>query len=125
MFIFRFLITALSITFLMTPCAYADVRHDKYLHAGVSAIIASSVTALAVDSPNRLWYGLGTSLAVGVAKEIADSRKTNGKFDSKDLLADLVGALIGAYATDSLIRPAIIRQPTGYAFGVQLHVAFD
>ncbi|WP_124982357.1 YfiM family protein [Ralstonia solanacearum] len=109
----------------MLPYAQADVRHDKYLHAGVSAIIASSVTALAVDSPNRLWYGLGTSLAVGVAKEMADRRKTNGKFDSKDLLADLVGALIGAYATDSLLRPAIIRQPTGYAFGVQLHVAFD
>ncbi|WP_055325737.1 YfiM family protein [Ralstonia solanacearum] len=122
---FRSYLAALFTFFLMLPCAQADVRHDKYLHAGVSAIIASSVTALAVDSPNRLWYGLGTSLAVGVAKEMADRRKTNGKFDSKDLLADLVGALIGAYATDSLLRPAIIRQPTGYAFGVQLHVAFD
>ncbi|WP_197339362.1 YfiM family protein [Ralstonia solanacearum] len=122
---FRSYLAALFTFFLMLPCAHADVRHDKYLHAGVSAIIASSVTALAVDSPNRLWYGLGTSLAVGVAKEMADRRKTNGKFDSKDLLADLVGALIGAYATDSLLRPAIIRQPTGYAFGVQLHVAFD
>ncbi|MDC6178538.1 hypothetical protein C2I33_06680 [Ralstonia solanacearum] len=122
---FRPSLAALFTFFLMLPRAHADVRHDKYLHAGVSAIIASSVTALAVDSPNRLWYGLGTSLAVGVAKEIADRRKTNGKFDSKDLLADLVGALIGAYATDSLLRPAIIRQPTGYAFGVQLNVAFD
>ncbi|WP_247387797.1 hypothetical protein, partial [Ralstonia pseudosolanacearum] len=74
---------------------------------------------------NRFWYGLGAGMAVGLTKEIVDRRKTNGRFDSKDLLADLAGALIGAYAADSLLRPAIFKQPTGYAYGVQLNVAFD
>ncbi|MHA6823248.1 YfiM family protein [Ralstonia pseudosolanacearum] len=120
-----FRLPALLAAFAIAPSVYADVEHDKYLHTGISAVIASGVTTLAVDSPNRFWYGLGAGMAVGLAKEFADKRKTNGRFDSKDLLADLAGALIGAYAADSLLRPAVFKQPTGYAYGVQLTVAFD
>ncbi|KVP96563.1 hypothetical protein WJ97_11800 [Burkholderia ubonensis] len=118
----RLSIAAVLAALGIAPAAHADVGHDKYLHAGVSAVIASTVTTLAAGSPNRLWYGIGSSLAVGVAKEIADSRQPHNKFDSKDLLADLVGTLAGAYLADSLLRPAVFHQPNGYVYGVQLSV---
>ena len=107
---------------LFATTAHAQVGTDKYLHAGASAIIASGVTLLAADSPNRLWYGIGASVAVGVAKELVDRREPGNRFSSKDVLADVLGAVAGAYLTDRMLRPVVARQPRGYALGMQLTV---
>lgn len=119
---FRSVLALPLATILLASTAHAEVGSDKYLHAGASAAIASGVTMLTAESPNRLWYGIGASLAVGVAKELADSREAGNRFSSKDVWADLVGAVAGAYLTDRMLRPVVTRNPAGYALGLQLSV---
>lgn len=103
----------------VSASAHAEITQDKYLHAGVSAAVAASATTLAAKSPHRLWYGIGAGLAVGVAKELADSKEARNRFDAKDVWADLVGSVAGAYLTDRILRPVVKRQPGGYALGLQ------
>ncbi|HWL30195.1 MAG TPA: hypothetical protein VNQ97_14940, partial [Burkholderiaceae bacterium] len=103
--------------------AHAESRHhDKYLHAGGSAVIAAGVTAFTRDSPYRFWYGFGAGAGAGLAKELIDSQERHNHFDSKDLVATLVGALAGAYLADSWIRPAVFPQANGYAVGVEMSI---
>lgn len=64
-----FLFTVLAFCLTVAPAAHADSRHhDKYLHAGGSAVIAAGVTALTRDSPDRFWYGLGAGAGAGWSK---------------------------------------------------------
>lgn len=121
---FLFMVLALCLTF--APAVHADSRHhDKYLHAGGSAVIAAGVTALTRDSPHRFWYGLGAGAGVGLAKELIDSQERHNHFDTKDLLASVVGSLAGAYLADSWIRPAIFPQASGYAVGMEMNIPLE
>ena len=119
--------TALALSLSVAPpAASAESRnHDKYLHAGGSAVIAAGVTTLTRHSPHRFWYGLGAGVGVGLAKELIDSQERHNHFDSKDLLAGLVGSFAGAYLADSLIRPAIFPLSDGYAVGVEMNIPLD
>jgi len=118
----RVSVAAAFAAIVVSASAHAEVTYDKYLHFGASAVIASGVTTLTAESPNRLWYGLGAGLAVGVAKEIADSKQAHNRFDAKDLWADVAGTLAGAYLAHSLLRPVVLRQPRGYALGMQMNM---
>jgi uncharacterized protein YfiM (DUF2279 family) len=121
-----FPITALALSLMLAPAAHAQSRHhDKFLHAGGSAVIAAGVTALARDNPYRFWYGFGAGAGAGLVKELVDSQERYNHFDSKDLMASVVGALAGAYLADSWIRPAVFPQANGYAVGVEMIIPIE
>ncbi len=63
---------------------------DKYKHVVVSAIIA---VVLNLFLP--WWVAAILTLAIGVGKEVYDKVSGKGHAEWKDLLADLVGILIG------------------------------
>lgn len=66
------------------------LTEDKLKHVVVSAIIA---VALGLFLP---WWVAGLiTLAIGVSKEVYDKVSGKGHPEWKDLLADLVGILIG------------------------------
>lgn len=66
------------------------LTEDKLKHVVVSAIIA---VALNLVLP---WWVAGLiTLAIGVGKEIYDKRSKQGCAEWEDLVADVVGILIG------------------------------
>ncbi len=75
---------------------------DKGLHAGASFLLTLSGQYLLTDkgglSDGRaLPLSVATALALGVAKEVADSRRAVGPhFSWRDLVADLAGVAAGA-----------------------------
>lgn len=66
------------------------LREDKLKHIVVSAIIC---VALNLFLP--WWVAADITFAVGVGKEVYDMVSGNGHPEWKDLLADLLGILIG------------------------------
>jgi len=69
---------------------------DKRKHLIISAILSIIVGSITFIVNNPIWYfiGMGTSLLVGIAKELSDKFFHTGTFEWFDLLADLVGACI-------------------------------
>lgn len=63
---------------------------DKYKHIVVSAIMA---VALNLFLP--WWVAALITLVIGIGKEVYDKVSKKGCAEWKDLLADLVGILIG------------------------------
>jgi hypothetical protein len=74
------------------------LRADRVQHASLSFTISIGA-GLALDDP---LAGAGLTLGIGLAKEIADARRT--RFDAVDLVADAIGAALGAAAVKSLDR---------------------
>lgn len=66
------------------------LREDKLKHIVVSAIIC---VALNLFLPR--WVAAILTLAIGVGKEVYDKVTGKGHPEWKDLLADLIGILIG------------------------------
>lgn len=75
---------------------------DKALHAGASFLLTLSGQYVLTDKGEltneaALPLSAATALALGVAKEVADSRRAVGPhFSWRDLVADLVGVAAGA-----------------------------
>ena len=63
---------------------------DKYKHIVVSAVIA---TALSLFFP--WWVAAAVTLAIGIGKEVYDQVSGKGCAEWGDLLADVVGIIIG------------------------------
>lgn len=66
------------------------LAEDKLKHVVVSAVIA---TVLSLFFP--WWVAGGMTFAVGVGKEVYDMVSGKGCSEWEDLLADVVGILIG------------------------------
>ena len=66
------------------------IGKDKYQHAVVSALICAVLKCVL-----GLPLAVILTLIVGVGKEIWD-KKSYGKADFRDILADVVGTIIGA-----------------------------
>jgi len=77
--------------FLFT-ISYA-IETDKQKHILVSAIIANKT----LETSNKKVAFL-TSLTIGLTKEIYDSTQKSNRFDTKDLLADILGSYIGVFS---------------------------
>ena len=60
---------------------------DKIAHFALSAFLC-----LAICRFLPIWIAVVAAVVVGVGKEIYDS-KTGGKFDWKDVIADLLGVI--------------------------------
>jgi len=82
---------------LLTLSTYADFFNepDKQKHMQVTAALAFVGSGVAYDAgyteQESFWIGFTLAMIVGVGKELYDD-----KFDNRDLLADGIGATLGA-----------------------------
>ncbi|WP_263079940.1 hypothetical protein [Endozoicomonas sp. Mp262] len=91
--------------------ASSSVASDKKQHFGISVVLGASSEHILRHFnyfPEHRWKRIavatGMGLVPGVLKELSDSR-----FDSGDLLADVIGSFTGALVSDLLKGPV---QPT-------------
>lgn len=68
-----------------------NVTDDKKLHFLVSALL----TEIFYDVGIPLWIAMLITLGIGIGKELYDKYVKKTMFDVKDLIADIVGILIG------------------------------
>lgn len=82
----------------MKPCNDSTGR-DKTLHLALSAAISVALSGISLLLPLSTWgapaFVFLPTMAVGVAKEIRDSRQQGNHFCRWDLLFDCLGALVG------------------------------
>jgi putative lipoprotein len=81
---------------------------DKPKHLAVSAAMAGAFVAAGMSERQAF----AASLAVGLAKELHDSRRGGSGFSGKDLAADALGAYMGAKLGGVIIR----RNFVGYTW---------
>jgi uncharacterized protein YfiM (DUF2279 family) len=93
---------------LLAASATASATEDLAAHAGASAVIASALTVLFEDGKEPVLYAIATTMAIGLAKEIHDSRSGESYFSGADLAADLLGATLGAGATGLIVTPRFV-----------------
>ena len=76
---------------------------DTQLHLGATYIISSATTAYALNKTNNkkkaMLIGFGTGIAVGIAKELTDTRPQN-----KDILGNIVGSALGCFVITIPLR---------------------
>lgn len=73
---------------------------DKAQHVAGSALLGT-VAGVAIKDK---WTAFALAMVPGVAKEIWDSKHPNHTASFKDLAADAVGAAIGIYTGNCVIR---------------------
>lgn len=84
----------------LSPGAAWGVGSDKFLHAGVSVMLAGTAnTALYRTTPMppaaRMTGAFCLSMTLGLAKELRDQR-----IDGGDLVADAVGSAVGVLLSE-------------------------
>lgn len=103
----------LLIAIAMLPslaCADEWTGRDKNLHFVVGAAVGGAVT-IATDRPA---YGIAAGVAVGLAKELYDSRhRATHTPSTKDFAVTALGAVAGAY-TGLVIRRQFIGYQTSF-----------
>lgn len=77
-----------------------NIPYDKKLHFGCSFAIAT-VAGLFANAIGMTWFqslftGAGISIAAGFGKEYGDKLNPNNHWDWDDVIADGLGALLGA-----------------------------
>jgi len=95
------LLAAIALAASFTSAQAADDWNgaDKGKHFAVSAALG---TASAMHFEDK-WVAFGVAMIPGVLKEVADSSRTNGRFSSKDLAADALGAALGVQLGNWLV----------------------
>jgi VanZ family protein len=66
------------------------LTHDKLLHFALSAIISMVLSAFLPS-----WAAICITMGIGIAKELYDHFSKQGQAEVADLLADLIGAIVG------------------------------
>lgn len=81
--------------------AQADewLSEDKKMHIGATVMLSKSIQAITGNMSLAFW----SATAVGLAKELQDQHKPGRKFSSKDMAANLAGALIGSSIAPNLM----------------------
>ena len=102
--------------FFAQTAGAGTIAPDKWMHIGGTATVASATSYIFKNEPNRFWLGVGAGMAVGLAKELSDSRAGGSGFSNTDLAADLVGSVLGAYFVDSLLKPTVSIDSHGKPF---------
>lgn len=99
------IITLLSLilTFTMT----SQIQDDKIKHFAAGAFIGGGVQSIVYSQTRNtakafLW-GLGSSITIGVLKEVKDEIDYGG-FDTKDLLATILGGLTVTIPLDFVFK---------------------
>ncbi len=66
-----------------------NIQPDKYMHYSVCITIAILLGFIA------WWFGLVLAISIGIMKEFIDSSEINNYFSWGDIIADVVGAVVG------------------------------
>ena len=102
----KLLITA--ITLLFTINTSAQIERDKLLHfsAGVvgSTLTGALTYSVTQDANKAFWGAIISGSALGLGKELYDTRSGGSGFDTRDLGFTLVGTVLGTYLTKLLTR---------------------
>ncbi|MCK5538504.1 MAG: DUF2279 domain-containing protein [Bacteroidales bacterium] len=73
---------------------------DKQKHIATTTIISLVASNIAYEynytETQSFWIGFATAMAVGISKELYDSRSGGSGFDMEDLGADVIGSTLGA-----------------------------
>ncbi len=109
--------------FAMVGNAFAyDGFNSEFSHAAGGAVIASAITKVFEDSPNRVLIGVGASSAVSFLAESRQVLSKNAKVSSSllDFGSHALGSAIGAWVTDKyFLSPIITRSYSGLIFQKQ------
>ena len=72
------------------------LQADKKKHLVISALIAIAIGCIAFFTKSSIWYfiGMGTSLGIGILKELADKFLHTGTPEFGDILADIAGSCV-------------------------------
>lgn len=83
------------ILILFTTICTAQIQQDKVLHFGAGAVVGGVAYAVTYDvtknKTKAVLASIGSSLLIGLGKELYDSRKGGTGFDNADLLATGLG----------------------------------
>ena len=84
--------------------SFVSKNIDKIAHAAVSTILLVSLTLLLHKvGISNLWVCRAVSALItygfGVIKEVIDEKKMSEIFDKKDIIADIIGIMIGILIT--------------------------
>lgn len=95
------LLAALVLSAAALPAAAADswTGSDKAAHLGVSfslGAIGAQIASTGREPDRAPLYGAAVGVLPGLLKELADSRASNNGFSGKDMVANIVGAAVGA-----------------------------
>jgi putative lipoprotein len=75
-------------------------QEDKQQHIQVTALISLMTSSVAHEmgytTTQSFWIGVASALAVGLGKELYDSRKSGTGFSGEDMMADGIGGTLGA-----------------------------
>lgn len=78
------------------------IAKDKFLHFSVSASLVFTnqyflVEELDYKSNDAIYISVLVPMISGISKEIYDSRKPNGFFSIRDMIANFAGIVFGIY----------------------------
>mgnify|MGYP001097616138 CR=1 FL=1 len=73
------------------------LEKDKLSHVAGSSVLSFASYGLLKDSEHPMAYSIGITMAVDLAGELNDRRRTGHAFSVGDLTAGFVGAVAGAY----------------------------
>ncbi len=75
-------------------------EEDKKIHITITTMIGVWGSLIAkkhgATETQAFWIGVGSALAVGLAKEAYDSRDGGTGFDNRDMLANAIGGTLGS-----------------------------
>ena len=101
----KYSVRAVVIFFIMNQTVMAGEtslwkQKDKQAHFAVSAGIAIVTTAYArnkgYNKTEAFLIGFGTSVVIGLAKEVIDGYSKHGNREMDDIKADILGAVSGS-----------------------------
>lgn len=79
---------------------FKQIPKDKIMHFGLSSLITIFAGHMALRFTTDPVVAIGTGASVGmlcgILKEVIDSFDSDNKFSWSDLLADLLGCIVGA-----------------------------
>jgi len=83
-------------------------QEDKQKHIGYTFALGAAGSMIAeeygVTPIESFFWGLGTALAAGLAKEVYDSRDGGSGFNGNDMMANALGGALGGGAGTVLVR---------------------
>lgn len=76
------------------------IQRDKYLHflacAAISALVSMLSFVIDSNSVEIAYSGFVAGVAAGLGKEYGDFTCSGNKWDNFDIIADVLGALVGS-----------------------------
>lgn len=85
------------ILILFSTVCFSQIQEDKIKHFGVGAIVGTGAYFVTYDITHNKTKStiacIGSSILIGLAKELYDSRKGGTGFNNADLLATGLGGI--------------------------------